>query len=141
MPFVSVTRLRVKSIFYLLSFMKANEASVKALKEAGGLLKASELMDKKLTFWTITLWDSPESMKKFRGSEAHRYAMQQLPTWCNEGSYHHWEQESDVFPDWQTISERLFTEGRLTKVRNPSQAQTLNQFPPIKWTKTERKLK
>ncbi len=141
MPFVSVTRLRVKSIRYLFSFMKANEASVKALKISDGLLKGSELVDKKLTFWTITLWDSPDSMKKFRNSEAHRYAMQQLPYWCSEGSYHHWEQDADEFPDWQTVSARLFNEGKLTKVRNPSAAQITNQFPPIKWTKTERKLK
>jgi len=141
MPFVSVTRLRVKSVRYLFSFMRANEASVKTLKNAEGLLKGSELVDKNLTFWTITLWDSPESMKKFRNSEAHRYAMQQLPVWCNEGSYHHWGQDSAEFPDWQTISGRLFGEGRLTKVRNPSAAQIANQFPAIKWTKTERKLK
>ena len=39
MPFVSVTRLRVKSMFYLLSFMRANESSVKELKVSKGLLK------------------------------------------------------------------------------------------------------
>ena len=65
MPFVSVTRLRVKSMFYLLSFMRANESSVKELKVSKGLLKGKELIDKKLTFWTITLWEDEESMKKF----------------------------------------------------------------------------
>ncbi len=49
MPFVSVTRLRVKSIFYLFSFIRANEASVKELKSSSGLLIGKELMDKKLT--------------------------------------------------------------------------------------------
>ena len=65
MPFVSVTRLRVKSMFFLLSFMRANESSVKELKVSKGLLKGKELIDKKLTFWTITLWEDEESMKKF----------------------------------------------------------------------------
>ena len=141
MPFVSVTRLRVKSILFLIPFMRANEASVKELKASRGLLKGKELIDKQLTFWTITIWENEESMKVFRGSSSHRIAMQQLPKWCNEASYHHWVQEHDEFPSWSTISEKLFSEGRLSKVRNPSKAQVKNQFPSIKWTKTERKLK
>ena len=141
MPFVSVTRLRVKSLFFLIPFMRANEASVKEIKVSKGLLKGKELIDKKLTFWTVTIWDNDESMKKFRGSIAHRNAMQQLPIWCNEASYHHWIQEDDELPSWDTISKKLFSEGRLSKVRNPSKAQIQNHFPLIKWTKTERRLK
>jgi len=121
--------------------MRANEASVKALKIADGLLKGKELIDKQLTFWTITLWEDEASMKGFRGSLAHKNAMQQLPKWCNEASYHHWVQEDNELPSWKTVSEKLFAEGTLSKVRNPSKAQVENQFPPIKWTKTERKLK
>ena len=87
MPFVSVTRLRVKSIFFLIPFMRANEASVKELKASVGLLKGKELIDKKLTFWTITIWENEESMKGFRGSFSHRNAMQHLPKWCDEALY------------------------------------------------------
>lgn len=72
MPFVSVTRLRVKSIFYIL-FMRANKASVKELKTSKGLFKGKELIDKNLTFWTITKWN-------------------------NEASYIHWIQEGDESP-------------------------------------------
>ena len=141
MPFVSVTRLRVKSMLYFIQFMRANEASVKVLKSSAGLIKGKELIDKHLTFWTVTLWENEASMKEFRGSSSHRNAMQHLPLWCNEASYHHWIQEENEYPDWKTIAEKLFTEGRLSKVRNPSKAQTENRFPTIKWLKTERKLK
>ena len=141
MPFVSVTRLRVKSLFFLIPFMRANEASVKEIKVSKGLLKGKELIDKKLTFWTVTIWENEESMKKFRGSIAHRNAMQKLPVWCNEASYHHWIQEDYELPSWDAISKKLFSEGRLSKVRNPSKAQIENHFPLIKWTKTERRLK
>ncbi len=141
MRFVSVTRLRVKSIFFLIPFMRANEASVKELRNAGGLIKGKELIDKKMTFWTVTLWENEVSMKAFRGSSSHRQAMQRLPDWCDEASYHHWEQDGDELPSWGSISERLFSEGKLSKVRYPSNAQASNQFPPVKWTRTERKLK
>lgn len=141
MPFVSVTRLRVKSIFFLIPFMGANEASVKELKESKGLIKGKELIDKHLTFWTITIWENEASMKDFRGSPSHRKAMQQLPEWCSEASYHHWAQDENEFPSWTIIAEKLYSEGKLSKVRNPSQAQVTNQFPTIRWTKTERILK
>jgi hypothetical protein len=121
--------------------MRANEASVKELKDSKGLLKGKELIDKKLTFWTITLWEDEASMKIFRNSSSHRNAMQNLPNWCNEASYHHWVQDGVEFPDWCTVSEMLFTEGKISKVRTPSNAQIENKFPPIKWTKTERRLK
>jgi hypothetical protein len=121
--------------------MRANEASVKELKVSKGLLKAKELIDKRLTFWTITIWEDEASMKRFRGSLSHRNAMQRLPKWCNEASYHHWVLEDNDFPTWITITEKLFTEGRLSKVRNPSKAQITNKFPSIKWTKTERRIK
>lgn len=141
MPFVSVTRLRVKSIFYLFSFVRANEASVKELKSSIGLLIGKELMDKKLTFWTITIWEDEESMKRFRGSMSHRIAMQHLPKWCNEASYHHWIQAENECPNWTDISNKLFSEGKLLRLKNPSNSQINNQFPPIQWTKSERKLK
>lgn len=141
MPFVSVTRLRVKSLFFLFSFMRANEASVKELKSSSGLLMGKELIEKKLTFWTITLWENEESMKRFRGSSSHKNAMKYLPKCCNEASYHHWVQEENEIPNWTTISDKLFSQGKLSKVRNPSNAQITNQFPPIQWTKFERKLK
>ena len=141
MPFISVTRLRVKSLFFLFSFIRANEASVKELKSSSGLLMGKELIDKILTFWTITLWEDEDSMKKFIGSLSHRNAMQHLPKWCNEASYHHWFQEENECPNWTTISNKLYSEGKLSKVRNPSNAQITNQFPPILWTKSERRLK
>lgn len=141
MAFISVTRLRVKSILYLIPFFKANEASVRALKQSQGLIKGKELIDKNLTFWTITMWEDEASMKKFRGCDAHRYAMQHLPKWCDEASYHHWVQEDNEIPIWDTVAEKLYTEGKLSKVRHPSKAQIANHFPPIKWTKTERRLK
>ena len=89
------------------------------------------MIDKKLTFWTITLWEDEESMKIFRGSSSHRNAMQHLAKCCNEASYHHWVQEENELPTWNTISEKLYSEGKLSKVRNLSKAQAENQFAPI----------
>jgi hypothetical protein len=41
---------------------------------------------------------------------------------ANEASYHHWVQEKNECPNWTTISDKLFSQGKLSKVRNPSNA-------------------
>lgn len=138
MPFLSITRLKVGSISSLLPFMRANEASAKQLAKTPGLIAGKELIDKNLTFWTMTLWENDSRMLVFRNSAAHRIAMQNLPFWCNEASYFHWIQESRELPGWLEASQRLIKEGKLTKVRKPTARHIANDFPPVKWTKIER---
>jgi hypothetical protein len=141
MVFVSATRLRVRSIKYLLGFFKANEASVKELSKSKGFLGGKELVDKHFTFWTLTLWDDMENMKGFRNSEAHRKAMQKLPFWCDEASYVHWLHEDLIIPSWDEIYQKLIAEGKITKVRKPSAQQSNKNYPPPKWKKIERTFK
>ncbi len=141
MIFVSATRLRLKSFIYLPQFMLANEASVKQLVKTPGFKSGLELIDKRLTFWTVTAWENVEVMKVFRNSEPHRKAMQKLPKWCNEASYAHWMQEDEAFPDWQTIHAKIIEEGKITKVRNPSPHHLLKDYPAPQRTKFPRPLK
>ena len=141
MAFISITRLKVKSIFYLLQFMRANEASAKQLMATPGFIAGKELINKNLTFWTLTMWKDDGSMKEFRNSVPHRKAIQKLPYWCNEASYFHWSQEDEILPEWIPASEKLLHEGKLTKVRKPSSNQLSNKFPTIKWKKLERVFK
>src|SRR5206468_1903375 len=141
MTFVSITRLKVKSIFYLPKFLLANEASARQVVKNRGFLAGKELIDKNLTFWTLTMWENESSMKEFRNSVPHRKAIQKLPYWCDEASYFHWSQPDNNFPDWALASDRLLKEGKLTKVRNPTPNQMSNNFSSIKWTKLERTFK
>jgi hypothetical protein len=141
MIFISATRLRVKSFIYLFKFMSVNEASVKEIKRIEGFLGGRELVDKNLVFWTLTMWDNDNSMKQFRNSVPHKKAMQKLPYCCCEASYIHWLQEENILPDWKVVEEKMLTEARLTKVRNPSKDQIAKNYPGIKWTKLQRDLK
>ena len=141
MYFISATRLRVRSIFFLFGFIRANEASVKVLIKTPGFVAGKELTDKGLTFWTVTIWQDETSMKTFRNSVPHRKAMQALPHWCNEASYTHWIQEEEFIPDWNTIYKKMMVEGKTTRVRKPSARQLEKNYPPPKWKKFERPLK
>lgn len=141
MFFVSVTRLRVKSLWYLPSFFMANEGSVKELILTPGFAGGKELIDKKLTFWTVTVWKDMEAMKTFRNSQVHRKAMQKLPKWCDEASYIHWSQDDANLEDWNAIHSKMISEGKITKVKQPSEQQLSKNYPAPAWTKSERVFK
>ncbi|HXP48950.1 MAG TPA: hypothetical protein VN922_03295 [Bacteroidia bacterium] len=141
MYFVSATRLKLGSIFYLPRFMAANNASAKQLIITPGFVAGAEIMDKGLTFWTLTLWHKDADMKSFRNSPAHRKAMQKLPDWCCEATYAHWMQDEATLPDWNTVHERMVKEGIASKLRNGTERHQTKAFPIIKWRKTERKFK
>ena len=141
MYFISVTRLRVRSILFLPQFFWANEASVKAIKKIPGFINGKELIDKGFTFWTVTIWQSPEAMKQFRNNDPHKSVMRKLPKWCDEAAYVHWAQETDEFPAWDVIYNRLLAEGKLTKVQRPSPQQTAMAYPAPVRTNFARPLK
>ena len=141
MYFVSATRLKLSSVIYLPRFMSANGSSVKQLRITAGFMNGKELLDKGLTFWTLTIWEKDADMKSFRNSPPHRKAMQQLSVWCNEATYLHWLQEEPQLPAWNIVYERMIKEGVVSKVRNATERHLSKSIPPIKWTKTERKFK
>ena len=138
MYFVSVTRLRVRSLLYLPRFFMSNERSVKAIKNITGFITGKELIDKGFTFWTMTIWESGDAMKYFRNHDPHKSAMRNLPQWCNEAAYVHWLQDDAAIPGWETAYQKLMAEGKLTKVKFPSQKQLDWSYPAPHWKKTER---
>ena len=141
MYFVSVTRLRVRSVWFLPKFFMANEASIKSIVKIDGFIAGKELVDKGLTFWTVTLWQSDQAMKYFRNNDPHKMAMRNLPHWCNEASYAHWQQEDEIIPAWPDLYKKFVEELKITKVKHPSPQQEAKQYPAPKWTKTERPFK
>ena len=97
------------------------------------------MMDKGLTFWTMTLWKDEADMRAYRNIGAHKKAMPKLQHWCNEASLVHWQQDSEEFPTWFDAHQRLMKEGRLSKVKYPSSQHSLEQIPaPHCPSKTER---
>jgi quinol monooxygenase YgiN len=126
--FVSLTRLRIKSIFSLLPFVFLNERAVKQIVRSPGFLGGRLLVDGRRTFWTVTAWESEAAMKGYRGSGAHREAMPKLPGWCDEAAVAHWTQESPEIPDWRALWQRLSQNPRMSPVKQPSEAHSAKRF-------------
>lgn len=122
MPFVSVTRLRVRSARYLVPFAVEALASQRQVCRSPGFVGGRFLTEPGKAFWTVTVWDDQESMRTFRGQQAHRRAMPKLRTWCDEASVVHWEQGGGQPPEAEEASRRMVVEGRTSKVDHPSPA-------------------
>jgi heme-degrading monooxygenase HmoA len=120
MAFISITRLRIRSIRFLPFFAVLTQRSIRQVRRAAGFQVGSLLADRSWTFWTMTTWDSRESMRAYMTSGAHRKAMPHLLKWCDEASVVHWERSQDGLPQWDEADQRMREEGRASKVLHPS---------------------
>jgi hypothetical protein len=123
MTFVSLTRLRVRSIRFLPLFAIHTLRSLRQVKKAPGFQTGALLVDRSWTFWTMTAWDDQDSMRRYMTAGAHKRAMPHLLHWCDEASVAHWEQEESALPSWQEADRRMRESGRVSKVNNPSPEQ------------------
>jgi hypothetical protein len=120
MVFVSLTRLRIRSIWFVPLFAIQTLRSMKQVRSASGFQTGAVLSDRSWTFWTMTAWDSQESMRAYMISGAHKAAMPHLLEWCDEASVVHWTQEESALPSWLEADRRMRESGRVSKVRKPS---------------------
>jgi hypothetical protein len=120
MHFISITRLRVRSLRFLPGFFFFATASLRQVKIADGFIEGALLPDRKFTFWTMTVWTSAESMRSYMTSGAHKKAMPKLMSWCDEASVVHWEQDQASPPLWAEADRRMRADGRASKVNKPS---------------------
>ncbi len=124
MPYVSVTRLRVRSWLFFPAFFWDAVRSARQARAAEGNLAVKVLRDAHNTWWTSTAWDSEASMRKFMNATPHGPAMRKLLNWCDEASLVRWSQSDAILPAWDEAHRRLQSEGRLSKVNHPSPAHT-----------------
>ncbi len=120
MTFVSLTRLRIRSVRFVPLFVLHTLRSLRQVKRAPGFQTGALLADRSWTFWTMTAWDSQESMRQYMTSGSHKRAMPHLLDWCDEASVAHWTQPETILPSWTEADRRMREGGRISKVRNPS---------------------
>ena len=129
MPFVSITRLRVRSWRYLAAFLIQSFHAARRARRAAGSLGVCVLRDANLAFWTRTVWIDETAMRSFMRSGVHRRVMPRLVEWCDEASVAHWLQEVPEPPSWQEAHRRLQRQGRRSRVNHPSEAQRRFEIP------------
>jgi hypothetical protein len=134
MPFISVTRLRIRSVRFMPSFAMHTLRSIQQVKKTPGFQGGSVLVDRRWTFWTMTTWDCQDSMRQFMTQGPHRAAMPNLLDWCDEASVVHWDQPEDGLPAWIEADQRMREGGRPSKVNFPTSGHATLGYPPPRAT-------
>ena len=129
MAFVSVTRLRLRSVRYLIPFTIYALLSSRQARRSKGNLGLKLLRDANQTFWTLTAWQDEEAMRSFMMSGSHRRAMPKLLDWCDEASVAHWKQETSELPSWDQAHRKIVELGRPSKVKQPSSDHIAKRIP------------
>lgn len=120
MPVVSVTRLRLRSWRYFPAFAPKALRSARQASAAEGFLDGCVLADRRLAFWTVTLWRDEASLRAYMASGAHRATMPDLARWCDEAAVARWTSEAEAVPPWAEVDAHLRREGRPSRVHHPS---------------------
>ena len=136
MTFVSVTRLRIRSLWFMPRFALHAVSSLRQCRRASGFVDGSLLPDRKLTFWTMTLWQEQAAMHAYMAGGSHLKAMPKLLEWCDEASIVHWHQDDAATPSWEEADRRMRTQGRPSKVRHPSAVHASLTFAAPRTTAT-----
>ncbi len=141
MALVSVTRLRMRSKWYLAPFLWEIMRITRQAQRTSGFLGGRLLVEAKKVFWTLTAWEDGSAMNVFRTQGAHGGVMPKLLDWCDEAAVVHWTQLTGTLPSWQEAHYRMMKEGRPSKVKNPSSAQVAYEIPAPRVGRIERTLR
>jgi hypothetical protein len=125
MVFVSVPRLRIRSIFYLPQFFWYALRSRQQAQRAAGRVAGCVLRERRNAFWTMTAWESARATEAFCIQVC-------IVTRCPGRSSGATKRRSCTGPR-SCVSEeaykRLVKDGRPSKVRHLSAAHLAHQFP------------
>jgi len=132
MPLIAVTRLRIRSIRFLVPFAWHTWRSFRQARHAPGSLGARLRKAEGFAFWTTTMWHDESAMNAYRITPPHRQAMPHLLEWCDEAAVVHWNQELPVWPDWETAERRMAQSGCPSKVNHPSNDQRAGRLDFIR---------
>lgn len=122
MVFVSVTRLRLRSFWFLFPLAWWTSRVNAQVRTADGCLDTQVRGGPDRIFWTKTIWRDETAMRAFMASGTHLAAMPKLKHWCDEASATHWTQGEAVVT-WAEAEGRLAQHGWTSKVLHPSPAQ------------------
>lgn len=129
MPFIVVTRLRLRDPAFFDDFFAGAVAAFEQATAAEGNLGADVLAEPNNIYWTRTVWQGRDPMGRFVGSDPHLSIMDHLDEWCDEATFVDWEQASAELPDWQDGYERLVSGGHVASLTHGTDAHRTRDFP------------
>lgn len=111
--YVSITRLKLKSIWSLPKFAKQSNLIAQQAKASPGNLKVKLSNRWFRYFYTITHWNSKQAMQQFMINGDHKVAMTQWSRYASEVKAFGYE--VDYPPKWKEARLMVANKGRTTQ--------------------------
>lgn len=124
---LSITRLRVRSWWYLPSFLLISRACVKQALADPSFRGGSTFVGPGLTYWTATLWADVPSMKAYVLGEPHRTATKRLARWCSEAAITNLE--ATALPAPAELPGLLAARPKFYTLHHPTEMQRARRVP------------
>ncbi|MBV1931698.1 MAG: hypothetical protein KUG71_08265 [Porticoccaceae bacterium] len=124
----SATRLRLRSIRYLLPFLWQVKKVRQQVKKAPGNCGIDLRKSQGLAFWTRTLWKDVEDLQRFQSAGAHETGKPKLSIWCDEAVHTHWACEKNQLPTWEEAEKAMVKHGRLGSLDFPSRGHSAGEI-------------
>lgn len=106
------TFLPLKSWRYLIPFAILSRKVLKQIKNNEGIANyAVKANLSKKKFWTLSIWNDHESLKRFVPEEPHATAIKKFTEWAGEGS---------AFVEWKSASKEINWSEAIIKLENPT---------------------
>ena len=106
------TFLPLKSWRYLIPFTILSRKVLKQIKNNEGIANyAVKANLSKKKFWTLSIWNDHESLKRFVPEEPHATAIKKFTEWAGEGS---------AFVEWTSPSKEINWSEAMFKLKNPT---------------------
>lgn len=120
MPYVSVTRLRVRSVRFFPRIAFHTWRSARQIRRSPGFIEGYLALGPRMTMWTVTVWMDVASMRAFRNTSWHLKAMPALLPSCDEAAVVSWTTDEMEPPEPRVAAARM-ADGRPSKVRHPTE--------------------
>lgn len=131
MVYVSATRLRLRSPLFLPLFFWHTYRSKRAIERAEGFLGGKLFSDQEMGAWTVTLWDDPKRLVRYRNKGSHGAAMKILGMIADEAVTVRWQQEEMDLPPNDLVRDRLMQSGNFTALPHPSKNHEQRVLPVL----------
>ncbi|WP_422362079.1 hypothetical protein [Reichenbachiella sp.] len=110
--YVSITRLKLKSIWLLPKFAGQSNKVARQANQSSGILKVRLSNRWFKYFYTMTHWNSKEAMQQFMINGEHKVAMKQWSDYASEVKAYGFETNDP--PKWKEARSLIKKQGRIT---------------------------
>lgn len=120
MAYLSLTRLRLKHVGYLIPYLIDSAKIVREIIHSDGFIAGKVLAAPNLSMWTATLWSSKQASKAFHTKGSHGKIMSRFSSISTEAANVSVETSYARLPRWDYIAKLLTESGKFHQLESPS---------------------